>query len=328
MDLLHHVLESLKVHDSSLSVFELQRPWGFHRAVMQGDMAAMFSPLQGRCLLTLPDGQREWLAPGDVGLVLGGAFDFQSGEQAALLPFLPSWLEQQLPPLGRRIERGGPDPFRWPLRLDGFSPDTPVDRLLAMALLIEDVAHSPVLAMLPRLIVLRRDQHDAMDWPAVLQRFVEAEQQQPQPGYNTAARHLANLLFVALLRRHVVLAGADRAGWMRGMGDSAIGQALALMHARFAEPWTLVSLAAACGLSRTVFAQRFHTLVGRPPMDYLTAVRMQAAAQRLLAGGTVAAAGEAVGYASAWAFRRAFTRQWGVGPTDYLAQANRTPLAA
>jgi AraC-like DNA-binding protein len=327
MDLLHHVLESLRVQDSSFCALELQRPWGFHRDAMQRDMAVMFLPLQGRCLLRMSDGQQAWLMPGDVGLVLSGAFDFQSEERVPLVPFVPTWVEQQQPPLGRTLERDGPDRFRWPPLLPQGG-DMPVDRLLGIAFLVEDIARSPVLAMLPRLIVLRRDQQGPMDWCAVLQRFVEFEGHSPQPGYNTEARHLANLAFVGLLRRHVLRAGADRAGWMRGMGDPAVGQALALMHARFAEPWTLVSLAAACGLSRSTLAERFHLLVGRPPMDYLGAVRMQAAAQQLLEGNTVAAVGEAVGYASPWAFRRAFTRQWGVGPSDYLANANRPPLAA
>lgn len=319
MDLLHHALASLKVTDSSIGVFHLQRPWRFHRAVMPPGMMAMFSPARGRCLLCLPDGRAQWLAEGDVGLVLGGAFDFCSEEDAAATPFLSSWLEQQLPPMGRRVERTGPDTFRWPLRLDPAQASGPdVDRLLAVALLIEEAAHSPVLGMLPPLIVLRRQHDEAMDWCALLQRFIEDEQHRPHAGYNTAARHLANLVFVTLLRRHVAQAQADRAGWMRGMTDAAIGHALALMHARLDEPWTVAALSAASGLSRTTFAQRFHALVGQPPMDYLTALRMQAAAQRLLQGEAVGAVVQAAGYASPWAFRRAFVRHWGASPSAYV----------
>lgn len=314
MDLLHHVLESLKVIDSSLALFELERPWGFERTPLQSDMMITFTPARERCVLRAA-GETIELFPGDTAMVLGGPFVIQSDESALVRPFTDAWLEQRLPALGPRLERKLPDRFRWPphCREEG----RPCDSLLGTAVLVEDIAQSPVLAMLPRLIVLRRAQMGPVDWPLVLRHFVEAELQHPQNGYNIAARQLANLFFIALLRQHVLVAGADRAGWMRGMTDPAIGRALSLMHAGCVEPWNLVSLARACGLSRSNFAQRFHALVGRPPMEYLTSVRMHQAAQRLLTRDTVARVCEAVGYRSPYAFREAFIRHWGQTPSQY-----------
>lgn len=321
MDLLHYVLESLKVHDSSLALFHLRRPWGFQRAPMLADMTVAFTPVTGRCLLRMGDGRQAALEPGDTGLILGGNFSFQSAEDASLQPFVESWSLQQQPAMGPRVGRTAPDHFRWPIcARDGVDEEVETDRLLAVAMLVDDVARSPVLGMLPSLLVVRRDQL-TIDWPLVLQQFIESELAQPQPGYKAAAQHLSTLFFVTLLRTHVLQAGVQHAGWMRGMTDRAVGRALALMHAEFSEPWTLSTLSRACGMSRTNFAQRFNRLVGRTPMEYLTAVRMQAAAQLLKNGKPISSVCDAVGYGSPWAFRRAFFRQRGQTPSEYVNAA-------
>jgi AraC-like DNA-binding protein len=63
-------------------------------------------------------------------------------------------------------------------------------------------------------------------------------------------------------------------------------------------------------------------LVGRPPMHYLTAWRMQLAT-RLLADGTpkVKTVAEAVGYDSEAAFSRAFKKHVGIAPTQWRQRA-------
>jgi AraC-like DNA-binding protein len=68
-------------------------------------------------------------------------------------------------------------------------------------------------------------------------------------------------------------------------------------------------------MSRSVFAERFTSLVGQPPMQYLTLWRMHVAAQQLREGrGSVAQIGFSIGYESEAAFSRAFKRQFGTSP--------------
>lgn len=55
------------------------------------------------------------------------------------------------------------------------------------------------------------------------------------------------------------------------------------MHGWPGEAWTLQSLARACRTSRTSFAGCFAVLVGTTPMAHLTAVRMNEAAEQLIA---------------------------------------------
>jgi AraC-like DNA-binding protein len=94
-----------------------------------------------------------------------------------------------------------------------------------------------------------------------------------------------------------------------------------LLHARPSEKWTAVTLAQEVGLSRSVFAERFSSLIGQPPMQYLALWRMHMAAQRLREGhGSVAQVGFEVGYDSEAAFSRAFKRQFGESPAAWRKQ--------
>jgi transcriptional regulator GlxA family with amidase domain len=104
-------------------------------------------------------------------------------------------------------------------------------------------------------------------------------------------------------------------GWLAGLRDRHVGAALRLMHGRPAETWTIDALAREVGLSRSVFAERFATLMGAPPMHYLSAWRLQLAARLLERPGTsIAQAAAEVGYESEAAFNRAFKKQVGAPP--------------
>jgi AraC-like DNA-binding protein len=87
------------------------------------------------------------------------------------------------------------------------------------------------------------------------------------------------------------------------------------VHSDPARKWTADDLAREAGSSRTVLAERFNALLGRPPIDYVTSWRIQLAADRLRDGGdAIAAIAADVGYESEAAFSRAFKRETGLTP--------------
>ena len=100
-----------------------------------------------------------------------------------------------------------------------------------------------------------------------------------------------------------------------------------------AHPWTVATLAARCHLSRATFARQFSDAGGLTPMAFLTAIRMQRAAQLLrsatLSLDTIA---ERCGYRSPAAFARLFKAEHGASPGRYrrLAQTpgNTQPSAS
>ncbi|MEU6034155.1 AraC family transcriptional regulator [Actinomadura sp. NPDC047616] len=96
------------------------------------------------------------------------------------------------------------------------------------------------------------------------------------------------------------------------------------IHQRPEHPWTIEELAARAGVSRATFAKRFTTVLGQPPMSYLTWWRMTVAA-RLLRGtdASLQTVAERCGYGSEYAFAKAFKREYGVPPGRYRRQLQK-----
>lgn len=175
---------------------------------------------------------------------------------------------------------------------------------------------NPVLASLPPFLHLRR----GADGAGLLDRLIEltlTEAVTERPGGRSIRLRLAELAFVEVVRRHIAAMAPDATGWLAGLRDPVTARALALLHARPAEAWTLAGLAREAAVSRSVLAERFAHLVGCPPLRYLARWRMQLAARMLRDGARVVTAAGAVGYASEAAFSRAFKRETGIAPAAW-----------
>lgn len=149
-------------------------------------------------------------------------------------------------------------------------------------------------------------------------RHLVDEAQKGQPGHAILLSKMAEALFIETLRIHLRTLPEDETGWLAAVRDPVSGAALALIHRRPAEAWTIERLAAEAGSSRAVLAERFHNLLGEPPITYLTRWRMQVAARKLRATTeTVLGIALDVGYESEAAFSRAFKREFGTPPSKY-----------
>jgi len=146
-----------------------------------------------------------------------------------------------------------------------------------------------------------------------------AESRAQSAGGECVLSRLSELMFIEVVRRHLQSMPPGGKGWLAGLRDPAIGRALGAMHDNPALPWTLDLLALRSGLSRSVLAERFNEIVGRPPMQYLTHWRMQLAAGLLISGGhKVTRVAHQVGYESEAAFSRAFKKVVGESPAAWL----------
>jgi AraC-like DNA-binding protein len=85
------------------------------------------------------------------------------------------------------------------------------------------------------------------------------------------------LLLVEAVRSYSLTLGEQERGWLKGFADPHIGRALALIHRNISNPWSVEALAREVGLSRSAFVDRFASLVGMPPIRYLTLWRLQTA---------------------------------------------------
>lgn len=141
------------------------------------------------------------------------------------------------------------------------------------------------------------------------------------PGSGLATMQLGHLLFIQVLRAHLLSGGALRAGWLRAATDARLAPALRRMHAEPGRAWRLDQLAKACAMSRTSFALHFKSVAGEAPLSYLARWRMRLAEHALRRGDTpLITLAQTLGYASESAFSHAFKRIVGVSPRGYGAR--------
>jgi AraC-like DNA-binding protein len=115
-------------------------------------------------------------------------------------------------------------------------------------------------------------------------------------------------------------------GWLSAIFDPQIGTALSAIHNMVNAPWTVESMAAAAGMSRSAFAARFKEPLAQTPLEYVTEWRMQKAMQLLqLRDKKLIDIARSVGYESDAAFSKAFKRVVGANPGEYLKCAYQKP---
>jgi AraC-like DNA-binding protein len=182
----------------------------------------------------------------------------------------------------------------------------------------ERQAENLFLAGLPTTIKINIRGNASGAWLENSIRYLVSEDQLHQPGRNILLSKMAEALFIETLRCYIKLLPPEATGWLAGTRDPIAGAALALLHRRPAEHWTIDRLACDIGTSRSVLSDRFTRYLGEPPLTYLARWRMQLASRMLqTTKATVLQVGLAVGYESEAAFVRAFKREFGLPPARY-----------
>jgi AraC-like DNA-binding protein len=182
----------------------------------------------------------------------------------------------------------------------------------------------PLARLLPPLILVKADQAQSLALHTTL-NMLASELAEMAPGSDLVVNRLADLVFIHSIRAHIgSRSEACKSGLLRAIFDRQIGVALKSMHQKVDHPWTVESLAVACGMSRSAFAVRFKDLVGETPLEYLTGWRMQKATGLLQKGDKkLVEVAKSVGYDSDAAFSKAFKRVFGVAPREYRRNTTR-----
>ena len=143
------------------------------------------------------------------------------------------------------------------------------------------------------------------------------------PGQQVVLDRLLDWALVCSLREWFDRPGSEAPPWWAAQRDPVVGDALRLLHAEPAAPWTVASLADRTGVSRSTLAKRFGDLVGEPPLTYLTRWRMTLAADLLVEreSATIAEVAGSVGYSDPFGFSAAFKRVRGVNPSEFRRTA-------
>ena len=176
----------------------------------------------------------------------------------------------------------------------------------------------PVLSVLPEVVHVPGMAADPQLQGVV--RLLANESRNGQPGSRSVATRLTEVLFVLAVRNWIAMAGdtSECPSWLTALRDPRIGTALSLMHETPEQEWSVESLAREVAMSRPAFARHFKSVVGTPPLAYLSGIRLDRAAQLLRdTDDSLGAIAQAVGYTSEFTFSRAFTRERGTAPGRY-----------
>ena len=191
-------------------------------------------------------------------------------------------------------------------------------RVICCFLGCDERPYNPLLTALPATIhVPATGRHAATEWLGTLMNIAAAESGSARPGAENVQSRLSELMFVETIRRYIETLAPAQTGWLAGLRDPVVGQALAVLHGGPSESWTVERLGAKRRGLAVVLAERFTAMVGQPPMQYLALWRMQLASRLLIDGGHVAAVAAAAGYASEAAFSRAFKKLVGQAPATW-----------
>ena len=310
-DVLSDVLRSVRLTGAVYFDFELSSPW-VAEAPPSREIAAVVMPgaqrvieyhliARGACWGNL-------VGEAPIRLKEGDLIVFPQGDPHVLssAPGMRASPEMSLfvrpkTPLPLVYERGGGGPER--------------TRIVCCFLGCDERPFNPLLTALPRTIHLSGPGSDAASgWLATLLNIAVRESGSARAGRDNILARMSELMFVEAIRRYIETLPPAQTGWLAGLLDPVVGQALAALHGGAAAAWTVESLARAVGVSRSVLADRFAEMVGQPPMQYLALWRMQLASRLLLEGEPVAEVAVAVGYESEAAFSRAFKKLVGEAP--------------
>lgn len=228
------------------------------------------------------------LRDGALRVRLGGHADLDLGEPTLL--FLP---------------RGRPHSFHVPDRERGAD-------LVCATVDLGARYGSPIDQGLPELIILPLATQPVL---GTVSDLLMAEAFASGDGRQAALDRLFDYLLI-LIVRHLVASGTVESGVLAGLADPRLAKALTAMHEAPRRTWSVEDLADVAGMSRTRFADHFRAVVGRTPIDYLTHWRIAIARQLLAKGKPVKAVAGEIGYESAAAFSRVFTRVTGLAPRD------------
>jgi AraC-like DNA-binding protein len=316
MDVLSEVLKAVKLESAFFYNAEFSAPWSFHSPdscklapyinQTSGHVIVYHLLIDGRAYVRVED-ERIALGAGDIVIFPhGDSHIIESGASPRIVNG-----ENEL----QRI-------FSQQLKLSRAGGGGEVSRFICGFMVCEPRLSHIFLAGLPRVFKVNIREDQSGQWLESSIRYAIAGAGQSHAGGEAILAKLSETLFAETLRRYIVQLPERQTGWLAAARNPEVGKALALMHHRPAEPWTIADLAHEVGMSRSALAGRFREYLGEPPLAYLTRWRLQLGAQMLSSTRySVAQIASEVGYDSEPAFNRAFKRQFGNPPARFRTKS-------
>jgi AraC-like DNA-binding protein len=295
-DALSDVLQDLRLSGVSYCRTEVTAPWGLEIPAEEG--AVLHFVAEGSCWLRTASLPPQRLESGDLVLLPHGAgHALLDATDSTARPIAAMSRE----PLGERTFR---------LRGGGGGASA---LLVCCDLGFEQSSVHPLLQLMPEVLLVRGAESPDSSLVMLLETMA-AEIAAQRIGGATMMARLADTIVTRVIRGWVETRDDDTTGWLAAIRDPQVGRALAAIHRRPEQAWSVTALAEVAGMSRSVFSERFTAVVGASPAHYVLQWRMHLA-RTLLRGGRVSEVAARLGYHSEAAFSRAFKRAVGHAPS-------------
>ncbi|MFG1963715.1 AraC family transcriptional regulator [Nonomuraea sp. NPDC049028] len=313
MDVLSDVIAIMRTGQPRSALVEWHAPWGQLFPSAPGS-AGFQVIIQGSPWLIPPDGDPVQLSVGDVVF-----FPHGHGYAMADSPATPL-ADPDCDPLEER------DLFA-SASMEGPGAATV---LLCGGYRLDPSRAHPILRDLPDMVHLpaRLGHHPELRAAVDL---LGSEIGSPRLGADTIVTSLLDMLLLYILRAWLDTGPTqcEVGGWATALADPSISVALNAIHRDPAHPWTVEALGGKAGLSRAAFSRRFTSLIGQPPLSYVTWWRLATAARLLRESeDSLSEISARVGYTSEFAFANAFKREYGTPPGRYRRQVCPSPAPA
>ncbi len=301
-DVLADVLRSIHLQSTLYCRAKMGAPWGFR--VSPREVASFHLVTEGTCWLTVEGIDKPVLLDeGDLVILPHGHAHTMTDHPNSPVTRLEDLVPKQ------------------PVNKDGIFYSVgrgTVTTLVCGGLKLEDRATNPLYSMLPSYIHIRSEHGQSAPWLQAIVELVKTEASANQLEAETVITRLSEILFIKAVHAYISTVDDGNVGWLGALKDPQIGQALALIQRQPDDPWTVESLASRVSLSRSAFSAKFKQLVGEPPMQYITRVRLsKAAALMRTHPATLVEVALSIGYDSEVAFSKAFKRYFGIAPGAY-----------
>ena len=297
MDALSDVLDSLKLKGVVYQKIRFTAPWGV--AIAQDQYSQFWRLLKGTCYVSIPGEEIIKMDEGDFILVPHGAAHRILGhpDNASV----PSAQYVKALQNGQPLFQGNDEET---LLIGGHFEFT------------SPVLH-PFIQSLPKVIKINSHQNEIRLWLEQSAAFMNEELSTGRAGSSVILGRLAEVIFILIIRAYIEEAEVGQ-GFLRAIKDPKISTSLNCMHAAPEKEWTLEQLAAAAGMSRSLYCREFKRLLGETPLVYLTNWRILKSQEFLLENKeNISEIAEKVGYQSEAAFNRLFKSKVGETPASY-----------
>lgn len=289
-DVLGDILDTLRMRGSIFFRSELASPWGL--SLGRQSSIRFHVALAGNCFISADGAEAVQICESDVVLLARGGSHWIADQPGRQLISSEA--------AGDACELGNPL----------FQEGDITHRLLCGVVQFDQTSKHPFLDALPELLHFPRHEFNPAIWMTI--NVIDQEMGRNRGG--AVVDRLTEALFLQLLNEYVGQ-NKDSSGFLAALRDRRVHQALGMIHADPAFPWTPTLLGERTGMSRATLNRRFQDTVGMAPMAYIGQWRTTKAYQLLVgSNASLEQIAESVGFSSARTLSKAFQRQFDVTP--------------